>query len=179
MKNNKSFKYIMNWIWTIIFSFVLYLIISQVAQFGLISGNSMEATYSNGDRVLINRYPEQLLHNDIVTFTYTKIHENFYQEVMSTGIIEKIPDNSDRINEKHIKRILGVPGDKVEVNKESELFINDQYIHDNVFYVPIQSYILETGEYFLMGDNYDNSYDSRLHGPVRIEDIYGKIITGK
>ncbi len=167
------------WSYSIVFSIIIYLIIIPFAQLGLINGKSMETTFSGGNRVIIYKHPRNLEVNDIVTFTYTQTHEDYFQKEMSRSNIKNVPDNSFLIDEQHVKRIFGLPGDEIEIKKSSEIFINGEHVFTNSYFIPIQNYILEENTYFLLGDNQDNSYDSRLHGPITIEEICGIIITNK
>ncbi len=87
-------------------------------------------------------------------------------------------------NTQIIKRVIGIPGDKIQI-KNMTVYINDKaleepyakwtYEHDYDIKLntPI---ILQPNQYFLMGDNRDVSYDSRIGGPANIRNIYGKVL---
>ncbi len=88
-------------------------------------------------------------------------------------------DNNQRT--KFVFRIIGLGGEKVEL-KKGKVFINDKPLEE-----PFQkaesnddfaSIVIPESEYFLLGDNRPNSWDSRFWKPATIkrEDIYGKII---
>jgi signal peptidase I len=79
-----------------------------------------------------------------------------------------------------VKRILGVPGDKIIVDGV-KITINDELIMAGSISTsfggyPYQEYILGENEYFIVGDNFMNSYDSRARGPVEVSDILAKIL---
>ena len=78
-----------------------------------------------------------------------------------------------------IKRIIGLPGDTVEVTPEG-VKINDEFI-DDVVDIKIEDIgkynkvTLKDNEYYVMGDNRNNSSDSRVYGVFSKDDIIGKI----
>lgn len=83
-----------------------------------------------------------------------------------------------------VKRVIGLPGDDVAVI-DGELYINkEKYtetylssIYSEVFESEAFRVTLGEGEYFLMGDNRDNSKDSRDTGPILEEHILGVVTT--
>lgn len=114
-----------------------------------------------GSRVLRLRGPER---GDVVVFAYP------------------VDDSKD-----FIKRVIGVPGDRVEI-KDKKVFINGSPVEDP-WGVHVDSgilpagfekrdnsgpFIVPSGEYFVMGDNRDRSYDSRFWGFVEDARIKGK-----
>jgi len=88
-----------------------------------------------------------------------------------------------------IKRVMGLPGEKIEV-KEQKVFINDKPIEDPHGYYTrskeldesfgsvgrFNPYVVEKGHYFVLGDNRDNSKDSRFWGTVPSDLIKGKAL---
>lgn len=116
-------------------------------------GVSMQPSYFTGDSLLVSRVslPNR---GDIVTFT--------------------------KKNNSYIKRVIGIPGDTVIVCN-SNVYVNgnkvvEDYIKDKVFGGNCK-YILNKGEYFVMGDNRNYSKDSRDFGVVYKAEILGtKII---
>jgi signal peptidase I len=88
-------------------------------------------------------------------------------------------------NSTFVKRIVGLPGEKIEIKNKS-LYVDErqqtesfvQHIDARLFawrddFGPIK---LNATSFFLMGDNRDVSKDSRFYGPVDIEDISGKLL---
>lgn len=87
--------------------------------------------------------------------------------------------NSKEFNEKMVKRVIGLPGDKVEIKKDGSVFVNSEKIDEP--YVKYNSgdsgtYTVPENKYFFLGDNRANSKDSRYWNESYIskKDILGK-----
>ncbi len=157
---------------TVIIAFAIYFVISIFVKVGVVDGESMEPTYQDGNYVVINRQARNFEDNDIIAFNYSEKEAKYYEELSNH-------QNEYQFN-LHIKRILGIPGDEVEI-KDNSLYINGE--KESTASIPNllidQKYTLGEDEYFVQGDNIDDSFDSRMHGPVAKEDIFGKIIQFK
>ena len=123
-----------------------------------VQGQAMLPTLKDGEMILLDRDIEKLARGDIVIF--------YYPEDPSAS---------------YIKRIVGLPGETIEF-REGEVLINgnvfpEPYV-DQTFnqskrsLMPVQ---LEPNNYFVVGDNRDNSSDSRIWGPLKRKFIYGKV----
>ncbi len=82
----------------------------------------------------------------------------------------------------YIKRVVGLPQEKIEV-KEGTVFINGEALQEEYVYPGYNrartshpSVFLKSREYYLLGDNRDNSYDSRYSGPVGEADIIAQVV---
>lgn len=120
----------------------------------VVNGESMEPTLKNKQWLFINKVDKNIDRFDIVV---AKIDDIYI-----------------------IKRVIGLPGEKVKI-KDNDIYINDKKIND-VINVEMKGYgILREGvklknnEYILMGDNRNNSLDSRTIGPISADVIEGKI----
>lgn len=147
--------------------FIIFIIILIVNLyfFGLaqVVGPSMEPTLHESNIVLINKiYPEigNIERFDIVT---VKNKDTKY----------------------FIKRIIGMPGDKVYI-KDSKLYINgalteEDYIDSNLTYEDFTLYdvgfdVIPDGKFLVLGDNRVNSLDSRNFGLIDEKEVTGKVI---
>ena len=78
----------------------------------------------------------------------------------------------------YIKRIIGTPGDQINIESNGSIFVNDIELeiknvnntnNGDTFEIKLSEY-----EYFLIGDNRENSFDSRMFGPISSDRIIGK-----
>lgn len=115
-----------------------------------VDGTSMNKTLNNGDLLLLYRLAK-IDRYDVVVL------------------------NEEMDNEVIIKRVIGLPGETVEI-KDDKIFINDQEIEDDYAFGQTSDYeriTLSSDEYFLLGDNRLVSKDSRIFGPINEKDIKG------
>jgi signal peptidase I len=118
----------------------------------IVSGYSMAPTYHNGQVLLMKRFAVNYDYGDI--------------------IILKQEDQKDLV-----KRVIGLPGDVIRLEM-GKIFRNDIELSPYTCEEEtLATYVLEENEYFVIGDNYKDSIDSRQFGPVSGEDISGKIIS--
>ncbi len=86
----------------------------------------------------------------------------------------------------YIKRVIGLPNEKIYL-KDNAIYIfnkdfpkgfklEEPYLTNKNFYVEEQTFQLKDDEYFVLGDNREESYDSRKWGPLKKERIVGKVI---
>lgn len=141
--------------------FIAFLITRAVAPVKVV-GSSMDPTYSDGQQLMVNR------------IAY-KMDEPSYGDIV---MFKPIDDIGDR----YVKRIVGLPGDVVEV-KDNKFYrngvpIKEDYIKEPMTSENFKEYLLNEDEYFVLGDNRNNSRDSRYFGPINEEYIVGKIIGG-
>ena len=144
-----------------------------------IPSSSMEPTLLVGDYLLVNKF----IYGTRLPFTDKKIVE-FKKPRRGDVIVFIYP--KDRSKD-FIKRVIGEEGEKVEVI-QNKIYINDQLIDDPWGYYseknPLARYLPSMERYgpvvvpkdslFVMGDNRDNSQDSRFWGFVTLNEVRGK-----
>ena len=95
-----------------------------------------------------------------------------------------VPGYQDQDGRTLIKRVIGLPGEEIYIEKESGgVYIDGDKLEEP--YIQGQTspgigqenpLTLQEGEYFIMGDNRENSSDSRYYGPVKEGQIRGKVL---
>ncbi len=119
---------------------------------GLVNGPSMEKTLYDKDVVVVNKIALAFGINrfDIVVIEYD--------------------------NDTLIKRVVGLPGETVEY-KNNHLYIGDKEIIPEKSFDPTDDFTLtaKEDEYIVLGDNRSISKDSRIIGPIKKEQIKGKV----
>lgn len=142
-----------------------YFLINYVGQRTEVEGASMETTLYDGDNLIVDKFTyhfEDPQRFDIIVFPF-KYQENTY----------------------YIKRIIGLPGETVQIDEKGNIYINGEKLQesygneiieaDNIG-IAADPITLGADEYFVMGDNRNNSSDSRMEivGNIGRNDIIGK-----
>ena len=140
-----------------------FLIIKYVGQRTEVVGRSMEPTLEDEDNLIVDKIsyrfkdPERY---DIIVFPYRDGSGMYY-----------------------IKRIIGLPGERVFINEKGDVFVNSEkldepYIKEKAIEAGLAANSIKLGEdeYFVLGDNRNNSTDSRVAevGLVKKDEIIGK-----
>ncbi len=151
---------------------ITFCILHFLGQRTRVSGSSMEATLSDGDNLIVDKLtyriwePERF---DIVVFPYEG------------------PGSSDSFFGRtyYIKRIIGLPGETIYIDYDGNIFINGVKLDENyglsrISNPGIAAEPLKLGddEYFVMGDNRNNSSDSRFSnvGPIKGSHFTGRAL---
>ncbi len=144
---------------TLVLTVLMFLVIRFAVQDFQVDGTSMLPTLQNSQFVLVDKLTydfSQPQRGDIIVFEYPL----------------------DR-TKNYIKRIIGLPGDHVEVDEAGKVSVNgttlnEPYVNDlDNFYGP-RSITLGANQYYVLGDNRGGSSDSREWGPVDRSEIIGK-----
>ena len=142
-----------------------YFIINFVGTRSRVDGSSMEPTLTDGDSLWVDKLsytfgdPERF---DVIIFNYDE-------------------------DTTYVKRVIGLPGETFRIDQNGNIYINEQLLKEDYGKEVIlptnlgranQPVVLGEDEYFVLGDNRNNSSDSRWAdvGNVHREDIIGKVV---
>lgn len=152
--------------WIIEIAIVLMMAFVLVYFIGMrtsVVGQSMSETLENGDQILVNRFMYKMIGpkaNDVIVF---------------------LPNGNEK-SHYYVKRVIGVPGDTVQI-KDGRIYVNGTEFTEKVDVASIEdaglaadAVTLGDDEYFVLGDNRNNSEDSRYAniGNIKREYIIGK-----
>lgn len=150
-------KYIKELVPYIIIIIVVVLLRTFIITPVRVNGPSMNSTLNDGDILLLEKYDTDFQRFDIVVLKYN--------------------------GEKLVKRVIGLPGETIEY-KDNTLYINNKKINEPFLVEETEDFSLKKlgydkipdGYYFVVGDNRDNSLDSRFIGLIPKDTMEGKVV---
>ena len=152
---------------TVILALLIFFAVKAVVQNFRVEGQSMEPSLNSNEYLLVNkaiyyRFDSSTLHKFLPFIPDDNGQQRHLFRAPRRGdvIVFRFPLDTSR---DFIKRVIGVPGDTVEV-KDGKVFINgNPLVEDYILSTPDYTYGPKTvpeGQYFVLGDNRRNSYDS-------------------
>ncbi len=158
-------KEVFEWIKTIVISIVIALIITTFIRPTLVRGQSMYPTLEENNYLIINKIPYM-------------IHEPERGDIV---VFKSHLTTADGKEKDLIKRVVAVEGDEIVI-EEGRIYINGEELDEdyiNGSYTPGSvEMTIPKDHVFVMGDNRQNSLDSRdpKVGPVEVDSIRGKVL---
>ena len=157
-------KEIISWALYLLFVVVLvYVIITFVGQRTVVDGRSMNPNLNDGDNLIVEKLSYR------------------FRDPQRFDIIVFPPQGAP--NEHYIKRIIGLPGETVQIDYEGNIYINGEILEEDYGLETIQNpgraaepITLGEDEYFVLGDNRNNSTDSRTE---KVGNVKRSTITGR
>jgi signal peptidase I len=158
---------------TLVIALVIALFVRTfVVQAFKIPSSSMEPTLLVGDHILVNKF----LYGIRIPVVGKKVLP-FSKPQRGDVIVFIFPNDRSK---DFIKRVIGLPNEKVEI-RERKIYINDRLIEDpwGRYFPPerlvnVGPEMVPPNALFVMGDNRNNSEDSRYWGFVPLDDVLGK-----
>jgi signal peptidase I len=177
-----------NWAF-LLFALVLFASRSSFADWYLVPTGSMQPTIVEGDRIFVDKMAYRL------EVPFTDI------EIMQTGQPKRgdiVVFNSEKADNRLVKRLIGVPGDRIAMRDNNLIINGEQIFYDDtenelhktehlgnvahfVQFMPVAEardnfaeVTVPEGHYLVLGDNRNNSADSRYYGFVPAIEIQGK-----
>jgi len=153
---SKPFRVLFDILETVILSLLLFIGIDAVTARIRVDGQSMEPTLQSGEFVIVNKLAYKLSApelSDVIVFHYPRDPKIEY-----------------------IKRVIGLPGDVVKITNGSVL-VNEQQLDEPYIKAPPNyqaEWTVPEDSLFVLGDNRNNSSDSRTWGMVPVENIIGR-----
>lgn len=124
-----------------------------------IKGSSMFPNFYDKDLIVLN-----------------KLSYNTDEPKRGDSVVLRFPGDPD--HQRYIKRIIGMPGETLAI-KNGRIYINgrilfEPYLDQSLLTYPATEVKLKDDQYYLIGDNRDNSSDSRIWGTASRKDFIGK-----
>lgn len=171
---------------TLVLTAVIFLLVRAVVQNFKVEGRSMEPTLRNGQYLVINKAAYWHLDRDLLSYvTPAQAANDAARSAADELLVVGEPQRGDIVvfrfprdpTRDFIKRVIALPGDTVEV-RQGKVYVNGQFV-DEAYINEIANYSwparkMDAGEYFVLGDNRNNSSDSHVWGPVPRDNIIGK-----
>jgi signal peptidase I len=171
---------------TLVLTAVIFLLVRAVVQNFKVEGKSMEPTLHNGQYLVINKASYWHLDRDLLSYIVPGAQAAsdssrrdgpawaFGEPQRGDIVVFRFPRDPSR---DFIKRVIAVPGDTVEI-RQGRVFVNSQFL-DEAYINEAGNYTspaqkIQPGEYFVLGDNRNNSSDSHVWGTVPRDNIIGK-----
>jgi len=150
---------------TVVLTIVIFLVIQTlVAQPYKVEQHSMETTLLPDQYVLVD-----------------KLTPRFNDYGRGDVVVFEPPTEFRGDGTPFIKRIIGLPGDRVAIHDGAvyvdEVRLEEPYVRDDERTEangPASSWVIAPGDLFVLGDNRENSSDSRVFGPVRRDSVVGR-----
>jgi signal peptidase I len=159
---------------------LLFFIVSSLIGRFEIEQTSMEPNFHEGQRVVVNQVGS-VLHSFSSNTIYAATGSQETPSVLRRGQVLVLYDSLARDDTPLIKRLIGLPGDTLEIH-DGQVWVNGAMLDEpyvNGLHTDCARYCgpltLGPEEYYVMGDNRPVSRDSRYFGPILADQIVGHV----
>jgi len=154
---------------TVLLAVVIWLVVNFATARYVVEGESMEPNLHTGQFLIVSR------------LSYMEIGDAIKLGSPERGdiVVFDFPGNP---SDDYVKRIIGLPGETIEINQEGQVFVNGVMLEEPYLSaeqtVPYRgrsgTWTVPEGSYFVLGDNRNSSSDSRSWGPLEEQYLVGK-----
>ena len=187
VKRNVVLKEVREWLFTFIGAFVMVMLLNtRVFATTLVRQSSMQDTLFDGQHLLIEKVSYSFgnpSRGDIIVFFENKYPKNYLDEIkiFLTDVTEVFKPITEKSNVRLVKRVVGIPGDEVDIQGGSVLINGDEltetYTKGETFERDLKFPVkVPDGKYFVLGDNREISKDSRTFGFIDRSQVNGKVV---
>ena len=173
-----------SWLGTFVMALILALLISIfVFQPYKVEGHSMEPTLHDQQRIYVSKLQHTFSivpeYGDIIVLdSRVDRKRSFYDDVLELPVFQFLLGRHDQIY--YVKRVIGKPGDVIELIEHkfyrNGVELNEPYIKEPANSSAYAKWVVPENHIFVMGDNRNNSYDSRAIGSIPLDHNMGKKI---
>lgn len=179
---------IYDWISSIVIAFALALFINIfVFQPTEVVGSSMQPTLENHNYIIISKLSHTLRsipdYNDIVIIDSRTTRERTWKDDFTEPLLTYLSVIKKSAMQPHdiwVKRVIGRPGDEIEFKAgkvyRNGTLLNETYIKEAMTTTADKKIKIPENHVFVMGDNRNNSMDSRFIGPIPVDHVLGNMI---
>lgn len=184
----RMLKNIISWLFTIALAVLVAASINLfIFQPHEVLGSSMEPTLDNGNIGIMSKIHHTFSiapdYNDIVVIDSRVGHRHTLKDDLTDSFKSNIISRKFFKQVDHtywIKRVIGKSGDILEFKADKVYrngsLLEEPYIKEPMAYTPDEKILIPENHVFVMGDNRNNSMDSRVIGSIPLENVVGKLI---
>lgn len=179
---SEAFKWLVSLAAALMLAALINIFVCQPTE---VLGSSMEPTLHNGEMIFLSKLPHtlnlKLKYGDIVVIdSRIQYRRSWADDFEESPVIQFFARGYFPVKKNFwIKRIIGEAGDVLEF-KNGHVFRNSRLLDEPYLKEPMNAYgekiVVPANCVFVMGDNRNNSFDSRGIGPVPLDHVLGKMI---
>lgn len=187
-RRRRAFTFLREFVETILLTLVIFVAVRTLVVNFRVDGESMRPSLQNGQYLLVNR--AVYFHFDLNALRnilpgpdqrQRDVVYLFHPPQRGDIIVFDPPVRSDK---PYIKRVIGLPGDTIAVREDQRVYVNGLPLEEHYIAAPPRQvyppgggeYTVPVGMIFVMGDNRNNSQDSRIFSAVSFDSVIGKAI---